>query len=312
MSRFYKALEDRFRGSRELILSRLRAYEELVEAIAEDGHAFRALDLGCGRGEWLQLMGEIGLAARGCDLDNEMLSEARKLGLDVFHGDAFDTLREMPDESLSVVTAFHLVEHLPHNDLVSLINEVWRTLRPGGLVILETPNPENLFVSSVSFHFDSTHVRPLPPLLLSFVLEHVGFNQVAIWRLQDDPTVSERSVGLWDVIHAASPDFAAIGRKGADGGGAFSDKIQELISAQHGFATSDLSRRFDDQLGQLNEVVAALQHAKKESDTRLRSLQEEVQSLTHLVQEQAGVIRKLDPAYKTGFAQRIKRFFRRL
>ncbi|HEY1150376.1 MAG TPA: class I SAM-dependent methyltransferase, partial [Pseudoduganella sp.] len=164
---FYRAFEDRYRGSRDTIKQRLRAYAPFLAALRGDASAPRALDLGCGRGEWLELLGEEGFAARGIDLDEGMLAACHERGLNVEQKDALAALREAPTASLSLVSSFHLVEHLPFDLVRELIAEALRALQPGGLLIMETPNPENLTVGATSFYMDPTHLHPLPPSLLS-------------------------------------------------------------------------------------------------------------------------------------------------
>lgn len=159
---FYRDFEARHRGGRNLILDRLRVYEPFVAPLAAEGDA-RALDLGCGRGEWLELLEDWGVKARGVDLDDGMLSEARDRDLLVERADALEALRAVPDGDLAIVSAFHLAEHLPFDVLRALVKQASRALRPGGILILETPNPENPSVGLLSFHMDPTHLKPLPP-----------------------------------------------------------------------------------------------------------------------------------------------------
>lgn len=210
---FYRAFEDRYRGSRELIKDRLRVYLPFLEPLAAAGPA-PALDLGCGRGEWLELLGEAGFAARGVDLDEGMLAACRERGLDVVNGDAIGALRDAPNESLAVVSAFHLVEHISFEQVQELIAQALRALRPGGLLIMETPNPENLVVGTSSFYDDPSHIRPLPPKLLAFAVEFGGFARHSVLRLQEDSRLHEPAPPrLFDVLAGASPDYSVIGQK---------------------------------------------------------------------------------------------------
>jgi O-antigen chain-terminating methyltransferase len=145
------------------------------------------LDLGCGRGEWLALLTEAGYAARGVDLNPLMLERARAQGLDVACQDALAALAAQPDASLGAITAFHLVEHLPFPVLYRLFAEIARTLAPGGLLIAETPNPENLLVGSHTFYHDPTHRNPVTPTFLSFLAQYHGLGQIEILRLHPYP-----------------------------------------------------------------------------------------------------------------------------
>jgi O-antigen chain-terminating methyltransferase len=215
---FYKAFEAQFRGSRELIKERLRAYQPFLENLKSIADDARALDLGCGRGEWLELLGELDISASGIDLDEGMLSDCRKLGLAVQQGNALTLLSQQADQSLALISGFHLVEHLSNADLQTLIKEAYRTLKPGGLLILETPNTENITVATINFYFDPSHLRPIPAKLLQFLTLHTGFTRSKIIGLQESPELRHgaRSPSLFDVLNEASPDYAVIAQKSAN------------------------------------------------------------------------------------------------
>ena len=214
---FYRAFEDRHRGSRDLIKSRLRAYLPFVTPLLKLYGEGAALDMGCGRGEWLELMGEAGFAAHGVDLDAGMLAACQELGLSVEQGDALEALQRLPDTSQCVVSGFHIAEHVPFPMLQEMVQEALRVLKPAGLLILETPNAENLVVGSSSFYLDPTHQRPLPPLLLSFLTEYTGFLRNKIVRLQESPELAagETPVSLLQVLTGVSPDYAVVAQKKA-------------------------------------------------------------------------------------------------
>lgn len=182
---FYKALEDRFRGSRETIAERLSVYQPLLAAHFPQVQAgqLRAIDIGCGRGEWLELLTQAGWSCKGVDTDVRMLEHCRALGFDVEGVDAIDYLAGLPEASVALVTGFHIVEHLPTGSVIELLRQVRRVLVPDGLAILETPNPENLMVGAHLFYLDPTHERPVPPLLLQFMGEFTGFGTSEILRL---------------------------------------------------------------------------------------------------------------------------------
>jgi len=163
---FYRAFEEKHRGPRELIKSRLQAYLPFITAIKNIYPQPKAIDLGCGRGEWLELLGEHGFDAQGVDLDDGMLKACREIGLNVHTGDAVSFLKNLPNDSQAIISGFHVAEHIPFDDLKILVEEALRSLKPAGLLILETPNPENIVVGTSSFYVDPTHIRPLPPLLL--------------------------------------------------------------------------------------------------------------------------------------------------
>lgn len=156
-SDFYRAFEDKFRGAREVIKARLKVYLPFIKPLKDIYPDASAVDLGCGRGEWLELLAENGFSAQGVDLDDGMLAACRELGLRVQTGEAVAFLKSLPDQSQAVISGFHLAEHIPFDDLQALVEESLRVLRPAGVLILETPNPENIVVGTSSFYLDPTH-----------------------------------------------------------------------------------------------------------------------------------------------------------
>jgi SAM-dependent methyltransferase len=241
---FYRALEDRFRGSRELILSRLAAYLPFIEPLKGLADVVPAVDLGCGRGEWLELLKQHGFQGQGVDVDAGMLDACRERDLQVTEGDAIQFLKALPNESQMIVSGFHLAEHLPFEILQTLIQEALRVLKPAGLLILETPNPENLKVSSVYFYLDPSHRNPLPPDLLAFVPEYYGFSRVKVVRLQEDSSLLQaKSVSLNQVIGGASPDYAVVAQKASDAPSL--EAFGEVFQKEFGLSTYALLMHYD-------------------------------------------------------------------
>lgn len=192
----YVAFEDRFRGPKSEISRTLERYLTIfltTDPVAAGG---LVLDIGCGRGEWLALLKANNMAARGVDLNEAMVEHCRSEGLDVIAGDAIAYLRNAPDGSFGGVTGFHIVEHLPFTVLVGLLNECYRALAPGGVILFETPNPENLVVGACTFHYDPTHQKPLPPDLMRFLAETRGYVDVRIVRSDDDCKLDQPESGF--------------------------------------------------------------------------------------------------------------------
>ena len=193
MSHIYDQLfthhSDLFRGARLDIQQRLLVYvPSASDAYTAAGRA-PALDLGCGRGEWLEVLAgaEIPIPASGVDRNREFVGQCRERGLDAIEANISDFLASVPSESRSIVTAFHVLEHLPFDELVYILDQSVRILKPGGIVIFETPHPRNLHVSTHNFYLDPTHLHPLPSELLSFLIEARGLCEPTVIPLSPYP-----------------------------------------------------------------------------------------------------------------------------
>lgn len=186
--RQYLELEERFRGVEEEIARRVAIYLPYLERGGE------VVDLGCGRGELLTLLGERGVTARGIDASDEMVRRCHEQGLEAERADLLEALERATEESLGGVISLHVIEHLPSSTLPRLAGLAWRALRPGGVLILETPNPMSLVVAARNFWLDPTHQRPVHPKMLSFCLEQAGFDPIEFLPLRafaDDQRLPE-------------------------------------------------------------------------------------------------------------------------
>lgn len=224
----YASFEQTFRGDREEIKARVAHYlGTLAAAGIRPGDDAIIVDLGSGRGEWLEVLAEHGYRGRGVDSNRGMLEASRARGHEVFEADALEYLRDQPENSLASITSMHMVEHMPHAVVVRLLDEARRVLRPGGVLILETPNPENVLVGSCMFYMDPTHLHPIPPPLLQWTVQMRGFEQVAIERLSNNrgsPDLVPVAMGVPGAAQinqmvawfTAPPDYAVIARKPVD------------------------------------------------------------------------------------------------
>jgi SAM-dependent methyltransferase len=190
---FYVSFEDRFRGSREDIKSRLAVYLYRIKTCVQQTGSAGVVDIGCGRGEWLELLREADISAYGFDINRIALEENKMRGLDAREGDGLKAIAAMADETLSAITGFHIIEHLPFEALAGLIDQSLRVLRPGGMLLFETPNPANLLVAAERFYLDPTHRNPLPSELMSHLMQSRGFGNVEVVGLHPYPWASERS-----------------------------------------------------------------------------------------------------------------------
>jgi SAM-dependent methyltransferase len=215
----YVSFEDQFRGTREDILSRLRVYLPILRQHKIGGKRMPILDIACGRGEWLELLREEGLKATGVDINQVVVAQCSERGLAVTEADFLDYLRTLPGSNLGAVTGFHIVEHLPFHALIELLDETMRVLKPGGLAIFETPNPDNILVGASTFYLDFTHLRPLPSALLRFLAASRGLCDVQILALHpysDDFHVTEPPGDLTKRFNEhfyGARDYAVIGKK---------------------------------------------------------------------------------------------------
>jgi SAM-dependent methyltransferase len=170
----YVGFEDQFRGSPEDIRRRVEEYLPMFAGASD------VLDVGCGRGEFLELLREHGVHARGIDVNPAMVEVCRGKGLDAETGDALTYLRGLPDASLGGLFAAQVVEHLEPRYLARLLDAAFEKLRPGAPIVLETINPACWFAFFESYIRDLTHVRPVHPDTLKYLLIATGFQQVEI------------------------------------------------------------------------------------------------------------------------------------
>jgi len=195
----YGAFENRFRGSREEIRERLAGYVELFRGQGP------VAELGCGRGEFLSLLAEHGIAARGVEMSAAAVQECRAQGLDVALGDAVHFLAGEREGSLGGVFAAQVAEHLPPRVLQRMLAEAHRVLRPGGILVLETINPRSLVAFLEIYNRDLSHERPLHPDTLSFLAAAEGFTDVRIeLRSPVDPAARLQALPAGDLPERAT------------------------------------------------------------------------------------------------------------
>ena len=156
------------RGSRAEVRKGLDQYLDLLA-----GHA-PVLDLGCGRGEFLELARDHGIDAYGIDGDTEAVTECRALGLDAREDDMFSFLETVEANSLGAIVCFQVVEHLDPNDISGLFDRCSRALAPSGVLLFETPNPASFSTHVQSFWRDPTHIRPVPSAVLELAAKEAG------------------------------------------------------------------------------------------------------------------------------------------
>jgi SAM-dependent methyltransferase len=204
----YLAFEDQFRGSDESVRARVSEYVPIFHGATD------VVDLGCGRGEFLDALQREGIAARGVDTNGEMVAVARERGLTALQSDALTYLASLPDESIGGLVAIQLVEHLEPSYLIRLLDTASRKTRPGAPVVVETINPACWLAFFSSYIRDFTHVRPVHAETLQYLLRASGFERVEIRYSAPVPDhVKMRTVDVpADVLSSSEPHAVALTR----------------------------------------------------------------------------------------------------
>ncbi|MGB7761280.1 MAG: methyltransferase domain-containing protein [Bryobacteraceae bacterium] len=206
----YARFAESFRGSEERVRDAQRIY------VADFKGCGNVLDIGCGRGEFLELMREAGVPARGIDSSIESVAACREKGLDAETADLFDYLRGLDEGQLDGIFCAQVVEHLPPERLPEMIRLAASRLDRHGIMVIETPNPECLAIFSTYFYLDPTHYRPVPAKLLSFYLSESGIGDLEVRRLEPAidslPALADLPRDFREVFFGGL-DYAIIGRK---------------------------------------------------------------------------------------------------
>lgn len=209
---------DAFRGERAEIIGRAPDYIRLLAGAAP------VLELGCGRGELLEALRDAGVDASGVDSDPAMVAACRRVGLAAKQGDALETLRAQEAGSLGGVTVIHVLEHLPAATWMSIVEAAAVALRPGGVLLVECPNPDSLRVGAGLFWVDPTHRAPVHPQALAFVMRALGLEVIETRLLHpfppdqalanaSQPEAVRELAGKLDAWLSGPRDFLVVARK---------------------------------------------------------------------------------------------------
>jgi SAM-dependent methyltransferase len=205
LHQLYAELEDRCQGPEAANKTRLRAYLPFLQEACRGTAGGLILDVGCGRGDWLELLQQEGLMARGVDVNPVRVRQCRARGLHVAEGDGVAFLRAQDDASVTAVTGLHMLEHLPFEAVVSVLDETVRILKPGGLALFELPDPGAHPAGSYYAYAGPTGRHPLPRSLLRILAEERGLHRVETRTLPAPQEASDPA--------AAAPDFTLLGWK---------------------------------------------------------------------------------------------------
>ncbi|MFA9454569.1 MAG: methyltransferase domain-containing protein [Candidatus Aminicenantaceae bacterium] len=217
----YAGFENRHRGSEQDVKTQQASYLPFFQTDRT------VLDLGCGRGEFLDLLSQNGIPAEGIDLNRQMITTCRERGLECRSGDILETLSSYPEGSLGGIFSSQVVEHLRPEYLRRMIDLAFSKLAPSGHIVLETLNPTSVFALVHVYFLDITHQQPIHPQTLEFLLESAGFQEVEIRysstlddeALQTLPPDSEastllnRNLDKLNQLLFSPVNYAAIGRK---------------------------------------------------------------------------------------------------
>ena len=206
----YGKFAEKFRGPEEYVKQGQRLY------LPHFAGRCNVLDIGCGRGEFLETMREAGIPARGIDLSDESIATCRHKGLQAEKADLFEYLDALPEASLDGIFCAQVVEHIPPERLPEMIKLCASRLQREGVIAIETPNPECLAIFATHFYLDPTHTRPIPPMLLTFYLEEFGIGRLEVKRLapavESMPPLASLPQDFRDNFFG-SLDYAVLGRK---------------------------------------------------------------------------------------------------
>ena len=212
-SAFYSEFEKKFRGSRDQIKHVLSNYDGLIDYILNIDNNPSLLDIGSGRGEWIQKCNAKGFKSIGIDLDPKMANDSSNLGLNIKQGDALSLLDTFTENSFSIVSAFHVIEHMNHENIKDLLVKSQRILKSEGLLILETPSIDNLLVATKSFHLDPTHINAIHPDLLAFMVKRCGFTELQYYFINGGPLQNSEYDKLTRVLNGVAQDLVLIASK---------------------------------------------------------------------------------------------------
>ncbi len=206
----YARFAEAFRGSEERVRDAQRIYLDDFKRCAN------VLDIGCGRGEFLELMRDAGVTARGIDSSPESIALCREKGLSAEIADLFEYLRAIDDGDLDGIFCSQVVEHLPPERLPEMIRLAAAKLERGGVIAIETPNPDCLAIFSTYFYLDPTHYRPVPAKLLEFYLREFGIGDLQLRRLEPAadsmPSLAELPPAFREAFFGGL-DYAIVGKK---------------------------------------------------------------------------------------------------
>ncbi len=215
----YEDFENRFRGSIETIKDRQKEY---LKYIPDNS---MVIDLGCGRGEFLELLRDENIKGKGVDLYEPYVQKCQRNGLEVECGDAIDYLTTLDDNSVGAIFAFQVIEHITYQNIIDIMQLSRNKLVDGGILVMETPNPMSLFIFTHAFYMDPTHTKPIHPLTLQYLAEKNGYKDTellftkssipegySVLNIAQDDAIIEVAKPIYKELFG-SQDYALVARK---------------------------------------------------------------------------------------------------
>ncbi|WP_413678752.1 class I SAM-dependent methyltransferase [Prochlorococcus sp. MIT 0916] len=212
-SDYYLEFENKFRGDRKVILEGLTKYDPLIDIIIEKIDHPRFLDIGCGRGEWLEKWDKNKIESVGIEEDLRMVELCRDINLNVLHGDALEILDNLPKESFTLITIFHMIEHIENEKIMTLLSKCKELLNEDGVLLIETPSIDSLLVSTKTFYIDPTHINHINPDSLIFNLDKIGFKSSKNFYINGGPLQNASSFKITRVLNGVAQDLLTIAAK---------------------------------------------------------------------------------------------------
>ncbi len=259
---FSRAWHAKMHGSRATVQARFFCYLPFVLPLLHAYPKAAALDLRCGQGEWLETLCDAGFTAQGVDEDSASVAHGQQLGLQAEARAALVALRACADQSYALISGFGLAEALPFETLRQVVQESLRVLKPGGLLILQAVNPENIVASTNQGFLDPTRRQPIPRALLAFLPEHAGFAlSKAIPLHEQFSLAAQQPVSLLNVLQDVSPLYAVIAQKSNEG---LATPLNiKAFDDEYGLSLETLATLFDQQTdAKIQEVAAAAARAE--------------------------------------------------
>ena len=268
-SDFYLQFENKFRGSREEIHKRLQAYDCLLTKISSSSSALKVLDIGCGRGEWLSKCRQLGFDCSGIEINPSMAKICIDSGFQIYNDDVLNVLPTLPEGEFNIVSIFHVIEHIGNPEIQNIFRECKRILSSNGVLIIETPSIDNLNVSSRQFYLDPTHINPINPDGLIFILDYLGFDSTKYFFINPGQFVNDYTLSLKKVLAGTAQDLCILASNSKLISHQIFKEEKSIIKSEYiSLTTLDAAVDFDQQTqklrNQIDQLKVSNDHLKKQ------------------------------------------------